>query len=342
MTAVARNPVARTWDAVDVAATAVPGTIPVTVLGGYLGAGKTTLLNHLLRNAGATRITVLVNDFGSVNIDADLVEARDGDMLRLAGGCVCCSFGSDLMGALMGLRERVPRPDHVMIETSGVALPGAVASTVRLVPQMRVAARVVAADASMLRRQAADQYVGDLVRGQLQQADLVVLNKTDLIAAEACEALRLWLACEAPQAALRATERGCVPPSLLLSDASRPLASNPLQRWLLPSDEHPAIPGADALFRSRAFEFDLRVDVPALARALATQPFGLVRAKGLLLDRDGTPILLQLTGPQTELSAWPGNVDAQPTLVCIGTAHQWDEAGLAALIQTFTITQPVS
>lgn len=320
--------------------------IPVTVLGGYLGAGKTTLLNHLLRNAGTTRITVLVNDFGSVNIDADLVEARDGDMLRLAGGCVCCSFGSDLMGALMGLRERAPRPDHVVIETSGVALPGAVASTVRLVPQMRVAARVVAADASMVRRQAADQYVGDLVRGQLHQADLVVLNKTDLATAEACEALRRWLAQEAPRAELHTSERGRVPPSLMLGDAATSVAStlssNEVQHWLLPVGMRPAMPDADALFRSRAFELGAPVDVPALARALAAQPFGLVRAKGLLIDRDGTPTLLQLTGTQTEMSPWPGDSDAQPTLVCIGTAHQWDEAGLAALIQTFTITQAVS
>ena len=101
--------------------------LPVTVIGGYLGAGKTTLVNHLLRHAGGRRIAVLVNDFGALPIDADLIEARDGDLLAIAGGCVCCSYGSDLMDALAALLERSPRPDHLVIETSGVALPGSVA-----------------------------------------------------------------------------------------------------------------------------------------------------------------------------------------------------------------------
>jgi G3E family GTPase len=110
------------------------GAIPVTIVGGYLGAGKTTLVNHLLRHSQGRRIAVLVNDFGELAIDAELIEARDGDMLQLAGGCVCCSFGSDLLAALLRLRDMQPAPRHILIETSGVALPGAVARTLTLVP----------------------------------------------------------------------------------------------------------------------------------------------------------------------------------------------------------------
>ena len=106
--------------------------VPVTVVGGYLGAGKTTLVNHLLRNAGGRRLAILVNDFGSLPIDADLIEAEEDDLISIAGGCVCCSFGSDLMGALMKLAARTPAPDHLLIETSGVALPGSVARSVAL------------------------------------------------------------------------------------------------------------------------------------------------------------------------------------------------------------------
>ena len=83
---------------------------PVTVVGGYLGAGKTTLVNHLLRTAQGVRLAILVNDFGSLAIDADLIEARSDNLISIAGGCVCCSFGSDLMGALMKLSEGVPPP----------------------------------------------------------------------------------------------------------------------------------------------------------------------------------------------------------------------------------------
>ncbi|MDA0225683.1 MAG: GTP-binding protein, partial [Proteobacteria bacterium] len=69
--------------------------LPLTIIGGYLGAGKTTLVNHLLRNAEGRRLAVLVNDFGDLPIDADLIASRDGNLLAIAGGCVCCSFGSD-------------------------------------------------------------------------------------------------------------------------------------------------------------------------------------------------------------------------------------------------------
>ena len=105
----------------------VVNRIPVTVIGGYLGAGNTTLVNHLLREREGRRIAVLVNDFGELSIDHDLIESKDGNVMRLAGGCVCicCSFGSDLVAALMVMPDMLPRPEHILIETSGVALPGA-------------------------------------------------------------------------------------------------------------------------------------------------------------------------------------------------------------------------
>ena len=98
--------------------------LPVTVIGGYLGAGKTTLVNHLLRHAEGRRLAVLVNEFGELPIDADLIEAEGDDLISISGGCVCCSFGSDLTAALLRLAALEPRPDHVVIEASGVAIPG--------------------------------------------------------------------------------------------------------------------------------------------------------------------------------------------------------------------------
>ena len=106
--------------------------IPVSIVGGYLGAGKTTLVNHLLRERGGRRIAVLVNDFGDLSIDDALIEARDGALLRLAGGCICCSFGSDLLAALQQLLALQAPPDHVLVECSGVALPSAVARSLGL------------------------------------------------------------------------------------------------------------------------------------------------------------------------------------------------------------------
>ena len=102
-------------------------SIPVTVIGGYLGAGKTTLVNHMLRNANGLKLAILVNEFGELPIDADLIEAEDDNLISLAGGCICCSYGNDMVSALMELSQMEPRPDHVVLEASGVAIPNSIA-----------------------------------------------------------------------------------------------------------------------------------------------------------------------------------------------------------------------
>lgn len=101
--------------------------IPFTVLGGYLGAGKTTLLNHLLTNTQGLRIAVLVNDFGSVNIDVGLIRSHAGDTINLANGCMCCSIANNFALVMKELGDRRQDFDHIVIEASGVANPGKIA-----------------------------------------------------------------------------------------------------------------------------------------------------------------------------------------------------------------------
>ena len=98
--------------------------LPVTVVGGYLGSGKTTLINNLLNSADGHRYAVLVNDFGELSIDAQLIEKQDGNVISLSGGCICCSYGNDLTSALLELKTDTI--DQVVIEASGVALPGSI------------------------------------------------------------------------------------------------------------------------------------------------------------------------------------------------------------------------
>lgn len=152
-------------------------TLPVTLIGGYLGAGKTTLVNHLLRTADGLRLAILVNEFGALPIDADLIEARGEKVIAIAGGCVCCSYGSDLMAALMDLEVVAEEIDHVLIETSGVALPDQVARSLDLLAGYAHDGTVVLADAETVRARARDDYLSDTIAAQLESGDLLLLNK---------------------------------------------------------------------------------------------------------------------------------------------------------------------
>jgi G3E family GTPase len=300
---------------------------PVTLIGGYLGAGKTTLVNHLLRRRTGRRIAVLVNDFGELSIDEDLIETRTGGLLRLAGGCMCCSFGSDLMAALLQLRTMLPAPDHILIETSGVALPGAVARMLSLVPGLRLDAVLVLADAQSLRAQADDRYVGELVRQQLAEADLLLLNKIDRVDAQQLGALKDWLAGVARGARVLPCEQSRLAPALLL-DTGAGFARAPPERpssWPLLT---PRVAAAAETFDSISLEFTHAVDVDALACALAAPGMRLLRAKGLLRERDGTTRSLQLVGARVALAA---SAHARPLvgrLVCVGLRGELDVASI--------------
>ena len=306
------------------------GRTPVTVAGGYLGAGKTTLVNHLLRHAQGMRLAVLVNDFGDLAIDADLIEAQSGDLVSIAGGCVCCSFGSDLIGALVTLAGREPAPDQFLIETSGVALPGAVARSVALLPSLSIDSVVVLADAETVRVRATDQYMGDTILRQLAEADLVVLNKVDLVDAGTLAGLRSWLEEAAPRARVIESVRAQVPPALLFGRGHDPAAPGP---WSGPSSGRirPIAPAA-AAYESESFALRTPLDVAALAGDLAQPGCGLVRAKGVLRDADGSLKTLHVVGARFEVSPAGAPAEAGTGLACIGLSGRLDRGAIERAI----------
>ncbi|MEP9414342.1 CobW family GTP-binding protein [Gordonia sp. VNQ95] len=171
--------------------------IPVIVVAGFLGSGKTTLLNHLLRTGGAasgTRIGVLVNDFGAVNIDAMLVAGQADGAVSLTNGCMCCSVDRDgLEAALDSLLRPSARLDAIVIEASGIAEPKAL---IRMVvsaadPRMRYGGLIYVVDAAMFERIRTEHPEID---GHVGVADLVMVNKADLVDADALAHLRTALA----------------------------------------------------------------------------------------------------------------------------------------------------
>jgi G3E family GTPase len=308
-----------------------PKPLPVVIIGGYLGAGKTTLLNHLLHHAQGLRIAVLVNDFGSINIDAELLTAAasgsDAGVISLAGGCLCCSFGDDLVGTLQALQLRQPPPDVVLIELSGVALPAAVGRTARLAQGIKLVGSLVLADAHDIRQRAADPYVGETVSQQLQQADGLLLNKAGLVAqalgkAAAAQVLsdtEAWLAGLAPQAPCLTLEATDLPAAWVWDwclSGHGPLSHAPTAGNAAATDDATQ---ALATFTNRGFgkqsaHGDARfvaltlplppgIDLHRLGSALSQNDLGVLRAKGMARSAADTWDLLQVTPGRWQVSA---------------------------------------
>jgi G3E family GTPase len=151
--------------------------IPVLVIGGYLGAGKTTLINQILHNA-TQRIAVVVNDFGSVNIDAALIAAKHDDTIELTNGCICCAVGESLADVLFTISDRPTLPELVIIEASGVANPASVAAFAHI-EGFHHLGNVVLVDATHALETANDSLVGRTFALQVQAAHLLAITKSD-------------------------------------------------------------------------------------------------------------------------------------------------------------------
>jgi G3E family GTPase len=337
-------------------------SLSTIVLGGYLGAGKTTLLNHLLRHAQGRGIAVMVNDFGDIGIDVDLIESTDGEVMNLAGGCICCSVGSDLVAALMAQAQRAPPPDLVLIETSGVALPGSVARGAGLAPGIEIDGVVVLVDAETIRLRAADRHVGDTVLQQLAEADLLVLNKIDLVDPPTLAATRQWLSGIAPRARIIESLDARVPAELILglSDESAPRAAqslltssaasssaNPWPAVDRRAGEHRLRPvrgmAAGDRFETLSFRIAGRLDAQALAAALSDPAQGVLRAKGLVQGPDGEALVIQTVGARSRVSpAAAALIGAEQSarLVVIGLRDTLDAGRIGVLLGAARLSLP--
>ena len=218
---------------------------PVTVITGFLGSGKTTLIRHLMQNPGGKRLAVLVNEFGTVGVDGEILKdcadenCPAENIVELANGCICCTVADDFIPTMEALMARSPRPDHILIETSGLALPKpllkafdwpairsriTVDGVIALADAEAVAAGRFAPDVAAVDAQrAADDSIdhetplSEVFEDQIACADLILLTKPDLAGAEGVAAAKEAIAAEAPRPLpMIETRDGVVDPRVVL------------------------------------------------------------------------------------------------------------------------------
>jgi G3E family GTPase len=317
--------------------------LPVTIIGGYLGAGKTTLLNGLLTAAHGVKLAVIVNDFGSVNIDAALVANRDGETVSLANGCVCCSIGDNLGLTLYDLAERANGPEHIVIEASGVAEPANIARFAASHPRLVLDSIIGVADAETIRARVNDKYVGDLVRRQLSAADIIVPSKTDLVDAAARRQVLAWIATEVPGARIVETPGASLFAQLVLAGRTAP--GRPAPHQYAPHQH--ADGGHAELFSTWSFCSDRPLDGAALRAAVAALPPAVIRAKGILClaEVPDRQFVLQVVGRRWSLEPAPAVDPPQQRpghsdMVFIGLSGEIDPQRLAALFAGAEVKGP--
>ncbi len=268
--------------------------VPILLIAGFLGAGKTSVVNHVLAHAEGRRIAAVVNDFGAINIDAELIEGAADGVVSLANGCICCSLEGDLLRTLAAILRRSPRPDCIVIETSGVADPADIVRNLmdpviwREAPLETVLCVVDAtAPAALLD--------DPLFRSQLRAADVVALSKLDLTDSSGRERIRACVAAMKPAAIVVDAMHGEVPVALVFPDdpdhQPKPRASGRRR------------PTSDR-FETLSWTSDQPLSLPGLQGAIDRLAPKLARAKGFFeaVEQPGRRLLFQFAAGRATLA----------------------------------------
>jgi G3E family GTPase len=285
--------------------------VPILLVAGFLGAGKTTVLNHILVNAEGRRIAAVVNDFGTINIDAELIADASEGVVSLANGCICCSLEGDLLRTLAGILRRNPRPDHIVIETSGVADPADIVRNLMdpvIWKEAPLETVLCVIDATTPVAKLDDA----LLRSQLRAADVVALSKTDLVDEPGRERTRCAVRAVRPTAVVVDAPHGQVSAALLFPEDP---GHAPAVR-----DSQPRRPTSDR-FDTMSWTSDRPVSLSRLQAAIGKLAPKLARAKGLFeaVEQPGRQFVFQFAGGRATLAPFgtpaPGSPRARIVFV---------------------------
>lgn len=284
--------------------------IPATVLCGFLGSGKTTRINRLIANGELANTLFLVNDFGRINIDAELIESRDDDVLRLTNGCACCGIAGDFSAQLRRIRQWRDHPAHLVLEASGIARPRPLMQLFDAARGYRLAHAETLINASAFAQHRDDGSIDDIFVAQIREVAALRINRMDWLDAADAAAVRRAITELNPSADITIDKTYGPAPQAVPADTPRT---------------------ATGALVTESVTWDRPIDIDALENLLAQAAPALVRAKGLVQANDeaGTWHVVQLAG---------GHIHCVPTrarntraLVLIGHGGQALDRLLAAL-----------
>jgi G3E family GTPase len=290
--------------------------VPLTLISGFLGSGKTTVLNELLSGNHGLKLAVIVNDFGSVNIDASLIKAEDSAMISLENGCICCSSAGQLSEAIDNVIGLEDPPDAIVVEASGIADPQSTLFLALTNKKIKLDGLVTVVDADSVLDRLNERRLESLIERQIEAADVVLLNKADLASKERIAEIQQWIAGKAPQAVVVESKFGKVPPAVLVGLESGYFEENKDPKTEIRHHHH------DDELETWTFSSPIPLDSASLMEVIKSLPETIIRAKGIvqMADEPMHRVIFQLVGKRWEFRKGEAWADEAPgtNLVLIG------------------------